>query len=113
MRFGAANVACHTADEGKKENWASSPTVCKWFPKQRGTSEDWELERGDVGCPVDAHTKVLGYSDEGRHDGGGGEGRHAGMESDEDEVGDFLHSVVLVSVALDVARRRGWGLTFQ
>jgi hypothetical protein len=64
LRFGAANVSCHTANEGKKENWASSPTVCKWSPKQRGTSEDWELERRDVSRPVNAHTKVFRYRDE-------------------------------------------------
>lgn len=52
----ATHITYETADEGEKEDGTTAETVGQWLPEQRCTSQNGDLQRGQVAGLLQAHS---------------------------------------------------------
>lgn len=87
---GTANVADQTADQGDDEDGSATVALRQGAPEERCYTEDANDQGGEVASCLDFDLQVLGDIHKGGHDCCCGEGSHHGVESDQDEIRDFL-----------------------
>jgi len=86
----AADVADETGDEGQQKDGPASVSIGQWPPEQRRTAQDGNLERSEIRCPLEGDAEICGDVLVRRDDASCGEGRHAGVEGHQNQVGHFL-----------------------
>jgi hypothetical protein len=78
--LGASNITHTAKKQGQKENRASTKAVGKWFPEQRGASQDGNLQGCEITDSLNRNLQIFGNILVSTNDGCGSESTHASME---------------------------------
>jgi hypothetical protein len=93
VAFSAANIAGHGAECGHQPDWSSAKAIRDWFPEKWGKPQNEDLNTGEVRSFREGNTEVESEVFESWDDTCCSEGRHHGVEGDQEEVDIFLDLV--------------------
>lgn len=85
-----SHIADQTANQGKKEDWASAKAVGQRLPEQRRTTQDCNLQRGQVTRPLHGNPKLFRNSLVRGDDASCDESAHASVERHKQKIDEFL-----------------------